>query len=111
MKRLRVFCLFASILIGGMLFPRTSAAPDIEIKATTNSYNNNTIGFYLSAQHVTIDWGDGKIDESTPSGIKKSFTHEYSNPDLQTIKINAIGITLFEVIDNGVGGLFPRIEN
>ena len=80
----------------------------IEIKACPNSKNMIEIG--ILAKKITIDWGDGTIENSIPNNklsISKGdgivdeidgqcFTHEYPNQDLWTIKIDTEEMTMFE---------------
>jgi hypothetical protein len=65
----------------------------IEIKGYANE-KDKKISFSATAKTITINWGDGKIDEVTPNGVAKSFSHEYvSSSDFQTILINAEDLT------------------
>jgi len=43
---------------------------EIEIKAYLG--NNHKIAFYITAKKVTIDWGDGSIDEITLNSIERN---------------------------------------
>jgi hypothetical protein len=52
------------------------------------------ISFEATAKKITIDWGDGKVDEVTPNGVEKEYSHKYANPsDFQTILINTEDLT------------------
>ena len=50
--------------------------------------DNREIRFTAKVDKITIDWGDDSIDELTPNGVEKEFTHQYSNNNLQSIIIN-----------------------
>lgn len=80
----------------------------IEIKAYPD--DNNKIGFSVDTARITIDWGDGNIEEATPKGNKRSlkykFKHTYPNYNLQTIRINAERMTEFE----WRWGNFPELQ-
>jgi len=54
---------------------------------------NNNVFFYAMTQKITIDWGDGTIDNLTPNGVGKSYSHVYSNQNLQTVKVNTENMT------------------
>ena len=58
----------------------------IELKAYPNI--SNKIAFKATAKKISIDWGDGKVDELSPNGIDRVFTHEYGNQSLRTILIS-----------------------
>ena len=62
----------------------------IEIKVYPDE--NNKISFTATAKEITIDWGDGNIDELTPDNVEKEFIHEFSNQNLQTILITSNSI-------------------
>lgn len=66
---------------------------EVQIKATPAT--DNTILFYTAAEKITIDWGDSSIDEYTPNGVEKRFTHEYPNRNLQTVSFVAEAMTKF----------------
>jgi hypothetical protein len=55
------------------------------------------VGFYATAQKITIDWGDGSIDELTLNGVRREFYHDYENENLQKITINAEVLTYLNV--------------
>ena len=65
----------------------------IEIKADPDK--DNKISFYATAKKITIDWGDGKVDEFTPNGIKREFVHEYPNQNSQNVSFATESITDF----------------
>ena len=68
--------------------------PDqIEIKAYPDA--NNKISFYATATKLSIDWGDGKIDEATPNGVEREFVHGYTDQNFKTIKIMTDGLSAF----------------
>ena len=68
-------------------------AGQIQFKAEPES--DNSISFYATAEKITIDWGDGQIDELTLHGAEKELTHEYLNQNYQTVSIVAESITVF----------------
>ena len=55
--------------------------------------DSNRISFIATAKKITINWGNGKIDEFTPNGVERKFTYEYLNSNYQTILINAENLT------------------
>jgi len=55
----------------------------------------NIVEFYLQTKKVTIDWGDGFVDEFSPNDVKTGFTHEYAIQRSQNIKVNTDGMTYF----------------
>jgi len=65
---------------------------------------NNKVSFYATAKSLTIDWGDGNIEEMTPNGIKTEFCYQYTNVDFRTIKINAEQIVHFSFSKNFTKG-------
>ena len=67
----------------------------IEIKVEPN--NSKKVAFYATAKKITIDWGDGNIDELTPNGIGRDFTHEYTDQNLKSILINTESLTNFSI--------------
>ena len=66
----------------------------IEIKVYPEIIKN-IVKFYTTTQKITIDWGDGTVDDLTPNGITIGFTHTYTNDNLQTVKVNTEGMTYF----------------
>jgi len=114
MKRLKVFYLFAAILLSGVMFSCGETIPGDENGSSSGGNNNlktgqiemkvypdtkNKVAFWSDPQKATIDWGDGTIDELTPNGVGKFFTHEYSNQNLRTIIVNTEKMTLLGVGD------------
>ena len=110
MKQLKVFYLFAAILLYGMMLSCDSITPgeeDDNGSSSSGSNNlksgqiemkvypdkNNKVSFSAKVQKITIDWGDGMIDDLTPHSIDRYFTHFYSNPNLHTVKINTEEMT------------------
>jgi len=80
----------------------------IEIKAYPDK--NNKISFYATATSLTIDWGDGSVEEYTPNGIRLEFTYEYVNSNFQTIKVNTNKITHFNISDSSSKGIFHELR-
>jgi Leucine-rich repeat (LRR) protein len=65
----------------------------VEIKGYAGR-DDKKMSFKAIAKTITIDWGDGKIEEITPNGVEKTFSHEYANStDFQTILINTEDLT------------------
>jgi len=103
MNQLKVFYLFITILLSGMMascdtgdgFDSGSSnlkTGQIEIKAYPD---NNRIGFGATVQRITIDWGDGNVEQLSPTSDRPEYSHVYSNQNLQTIKVNTEGMTRF----------------
>jgi hypothetical protein len=67
-----------------------------QIELKTAPDESGYIGFYLVAKKVTIDWGDGVIEDSFPEEEGKEFIHEYTNWNVKTIKISTEEMTLFQ---------------
>ena len=107
MKQLKVLYLLAIILLCGIMLScektGTGEGDDDNGSSTSGGNNNlktgqieikvypdgkNKVEFYITAKKVTIDWGDGSVDELTPNGVYKNFTHEYPNQNLRTVKVN-----------------------
>ena len=68
----------------------------IEMKGHPSS-SSQRMSFYATADKITIDWGDGFVDELTPNGIEKTFSHEYATPNLYTITINTEKLTKYSL--------------
>jgi len=69
-------------------------AGQIEIKIYPDK--DYKVKFYATAKKITIDWGDGVVENFTPNGIRESFPHQYPPiPIFETIKVNAEGLTYF----------------
>ncbi|PXV67354.1 hypothetical protein CLV62_10327 [Dysgonomonas alginatilytica] len=75
----------------------------IQMKTTPNT--NKFVYFTLNAKKVTIDWGDGQVDELTPNNVSKEFRHEYTNQNLQEISLSTEGMTEYNYKSNGGGQL------
>jgi hypothetical protein len=59
-----------------------------QMEAKAYPDRDKKISFWASSQKITIDWGDGVINELIPNGVFQEFSHEYANQNLQTIKIS-----------------------
>jgi len=84
----------------------------IEIKACPDI--KNMVKIAIVAKKITIDWGDGTVENSIPNNklsIRRGngiideidgqcFTHEYPNQDLKAIKIDTEEMTMFEYLGN-----------
>jgi hypothetical protein len=102
MKTLKYFALMSILLLSLITL---SCSQDDNIDANSNNLNtgqielksySNTdkvISFGATVKKITINWGDGSIDELTPGGIGQRFTHEYNGQNLQTISINTEDLT------------------
>ena len=55
----------------------------------------NRMSFNATVRRIIIDWGDGVVEEVTPNDVEKTFTHEYTNNNLQTITITTDGVAGF----------------
>jgi hypothetical protein len=56
--------------------------------------SKNTISFKATSKKITIDWGDGKVEEITPNGVEKTFSHVYANSsDFQTVFMDTEDLT------------------
>jgi Leucine-rich repeat (LRR) protein len=68
-------------------------AGQVQIKGYADSYSKKIV-FYATAKKLTIDWGDGIIEEITPNGNGREFSHTYENATIfQTISINTDDLT------------------
>jgi hypothetical protein len=86
-----------------------SAKGQIEAKVRPNE--DNKISFWASSQKITIDWGDGSIEELTPTGVLNEFIHEYANQNLQTIQINSTDLIAIGGSENfPIGGTFQELK-
>ena len=70
----------------------------VEFKATPG--NDDVISFMAATKKITIDWGDGTVDEYMPNGIEKIFFHEYLSQNLQTVSIVTESMTYFSCSHN-----------
>jgi hypothetical protein len=87
----------------------------IEIKVFPNSQGR--VSFYIEADKVNINWGDGAIEElklSTESQLEADsrVSHTYSNQNLQTIIISGENITGLYIEEDGryTSGHFHEIR-
>ena len=73
--------------------------------------NNNRVSFSATTEKITIDWGDGKIDQLTPNGVNQIFSHTYPNSSLQTIYIESEKLVKFGGLSyyNDVSGTFKEL--
>lgn len=68
----------------------------IELKGNPND-TDNKISFTVQAKKISVDWGDGEVDDYTPNGNSMSISHVYANPNYKTILISAEEITTFAI--------------
>ena len=117
MKQLKIFYVFSAIiLLSGMM----CACGEIiygdedenENGSSSSGGNNNLktsqiemkikpmddrIAFdFIANGKVTIEWGDGIINEFTSNGTKSRYTHTYPNQNSYIIKVTTEVMTLFE---------------
>jgi hypothetical protein len=82
----------------------------VEIKGYAYE-KDNKMSFKATAKKITIDWGDGKVEEITPNGVEKTFSHEYANSsDFQTILVNTEDLTEVDFSYVYYGGTFCDIH-
>jgi Leucine-rich repeat (LRR) protein len=65
----------------------------IEMKGYPDT--NNTVTFFARAKKITVDWGDGTVEEFAPQTVEvviKLF-HKYLTQNLQTVKVNTEEMT------------------
>ena len=55
----------------------------------------NEVSFSVTAANITIDWGDGSVEEFTLNGTTEVLTHSYTNRELQTIIVDTKSMTEF----------------
>jgi Leucine-rich repeat (LRR) protein len=73
-------------------------AGQIEIRCYPYS---NRVSFSIAAEKVTIDWGDDTtIEDATPNGVYRAYSHEFPNQNFRTITIYTESATSF-VTNNG----------
>jgi hypothetical protein len=79
----------------------------IEIKVYPN--DKNTVSFSATTDKITIDWGDGNIDNLISNGVHQTFSHEYTNQNLQIIKIDSKDLTEFSTPSSSKRGNFKEL--
>ena len=83
----------------------------IEIKVYPDE--SGRVSFTATAKEISIDWGNGNIDNLTPNGIRREFIHEYPSQNLQTIVITSNSIEIFgkeeDIIDIIIGNNSPLL--
>ena len=57
--------------------------------------SDGRMSFTATGKSLTIDWGDGTIEEVMPNAIERIFNHEYLNNNLRIITITTDGMTSF----------------
>ena len=72
----------------------TLKSGQIEIKV--NPGKNNDVSFTAIADKITIDWGDGHVEQFT--GYSTPLSHSYANQDLKTITIQTEKLVWFATI-------------
>jgi Leucine-rich repeat (LRR) protein len=82
----------------------------IEMKVDPYQYNNK-VSFKIAAQKISIDWGDGTVEETVLSGSKRNFEHEYANSNPRTIKVNTEYLISFGIgLYSSDGGQFNELR-
>ena len=80
----------------------------IEIKVYPDE--SGRVSFTATAKEISIDWGNGSIDNLTPNGIRREFTHEYPNQNLQTILITSSNIEILSCSSYGTTWKFQEFR-
>jgi Leucine-rich repeat (LRR) protein len=80
----------------------------IEIKVSPDE--SNEVSFYVAATSITVDWGDGSIEEFTSNGEGKEFTHHYADGKLRTIKVDTESMTQFSIGSRRDSGSYKEIR-
>jgi Leucine-rich repeat (LRR) protein len=84
-------------------------AGQVEIKVDPDRKHN--VSFEIAAREISIDWGDGTVEETTISGLKRDFEHEYANANPRSIKINTESLIRFGIdLHASDGGQFNELR-
>jgi len=77
----------------------------VEIKADMEYINQpeNIFSFYATAKKISIDWGDGTVEEFTPNGAENKFQHKYSYNIKPTVTIETESLTNLSFVGKSVG--------
>jgi Leucine-rich repeat (LRR) protein len=115
-------------IIMGFIFTSTSCDPfDAleETKITMTTTKSGRVAFWLTlgflplnnSYTISIDWGDGTIEEGTIHGIESwvGFHHTYSNSSVRTITITGNNISGFRSFESEITHLdlsnVPKLTN
>jgi Leucine-rich repeat (LRR) protein len=63
---------------------------------------SNKISIWVTSDKISIDWGDGIVDELDSNGVGRIYSHEYANKNLQKIIVTGKKLTEIVVVDNNV---------
>ena len=66
---------------------------EIIIKAFPKDYNNNLLSLYLTAEEVSINWGDGCSETYYSQGKTIQFQHQYQDSEMKIILIKTQKLT------------------
>jgi hypothetical protein len=73
-----------------------TVTPPLDISIDVTPDGTNTFAFYATATRLTVDWGDGAIEEFTNIDIHTdAVTHTYANNEKRLVTIIAEGLTEF----------------
>ncbi|WP_165044026.1 hypothetical protein [Dysgonomonas sp. ZJ709] len=107
MKKIHLLCIFALIFTiscssdndqEDLIIPGQPKNGEIQLIYDASSFSTFS-GFSIQAKDITIDWGDGEIQQLPGSTSSTELTHEYKNSKTYTISIKAIDIQ--SLADNG----------
>ena len=102
MKRINILALLCILLLicscnnergGNQASSNKLRNGQIEMKGYPNT--DFIMSFTATVKSITIDWGDGIVEEITPNGIERTFTHIYSNENYKTITVSTDSMTYF----------------
>lgn len=84
-------------------------AGEVRIKAYPNDLRK--ISFAVVAEKITIDWGDGMVEDFTPDEEGEEFTHEYANQNQQNILIRTEKLRAFVALAHAIPTMTSIIGN
>ena len=122
MNFIKLFTVLAAVLTLNVVCSSCSSDDDsksnnqqIEIKVFPNNYGE--VSFYIEADKLNLNWGDGTIEElrfssEDPSEADIRMLHTYSNQNLQTIIISGENIRGLYIEEDGyyTDGSFREIR-
>jgi hypothetical protein len=75
--------------------------PDIELKVVPDAANS--VAFWIKAEKLSVDWGDGSAPEVFPDGaIEQEISHGYATREQRTVRVTAEGLTGFVQWHTGI---------
>ncbi|WP_165024852.1 hypothetical protein [Dysgonomonas sp. ZJ279] len=107
MKKIHLLCIFALIFAiscssdndqEDLIIPGQPKNGEIQLIYDASS-SSTFSGFSIQAKDITVDWGDGEIQQLPGSTSSTELTHEYKDTKTYTISIKAIDIQ--SLADNG----------